>query len=103
MTSSTIEHRPALARSVQVTAAALVVDLADGRSIAVPLTWYPRLADGTPAERNHWRLVGRGEGIHWPDLDEDIRVEHLLAGAPSGESERSFARWQASRRGKSSA
>jgi hypothetical protein len=73
------------------------VDLADGRSIAVPIAWYPRLAHGTPAERANWRLIGRGEGIHWPDLDEDISVENLLAGSRSGESQTSFKRWLASR------
>ncbi|MFY7921002.1 MAG: DUF2442 domain-containing protein, partial [Gemmatimonas sp.] len=72
-------------------------DLADGRSIAVPLAWYPRLAHGTPAERSNWRLIGRGEGVHWPDLDEDISVENLLSGARSGESQRSFKEWIAAR------
>jgi hypothetical protein len=71
----------------------LTVDLVDGRTISVPLGWYPRLCHGKPAERNHWRLIGRGEGIHWPDLDEDISVANLLAGQPSGESQRSFQRW----------
>ena len=74
MTSSPIEHRPAVATSVHVTADTLTVGLADGRSIAVPLAWYPRLGAATPAERNQWRLIGRGEGIHWPDLDEDVSV-----------------------------
>jgi hypothetical protein len=64
-----------------------------GHTISVPLGWYPRLLHGTPGERNHWRLIGGGEGIHWPDLDEDISVENLLAGKPSGESQRSFKRW----------
>jgi len=63
----------------------------------VPLAWYPRLLHGTPAERDRWRLIGRGEGIHWPELDDDISVEGLLAGRPSGESQRSFARWLAGR------
>ncbi len=93
MTSSPIEHRPAVATSVQVTADTLTVGLADGRSIAVPLAWYPRLSAATAAERNHWRLIGRGEGIHWPDLDEDVSVENLLAGTRSGEREGSFKRW----------
>jgi hypothetical protein len=74
-----------------------MVDLADGRSIAVPLAWYPRLAAATDAERNSWRFIGRGEGIHWPDLDEDVSVENLLSGAQSGESRRSFTHWLASR------
>jgi hypothetical protein len=54
------------------------IDLADGRSISAPLAWYPRLDHGTAAERANWRLIGRGEGVHWPDLDEDISVDNLL-------------------------
>ncbi len=97
MTTSPIDHWPAFAQTVQVTVDTLTVDLADGRSISVPLAWYPRLAHGTPAERTNWRLIGRGEGVHWPDLDEDISVENLLSGARSGESQRSFKRWIAAR------
>jgi hypothetical protein len=78
---------------VRVVDDALSVDLVDGRTISVPLAWYPRLAHGTPDERNRWRLIGEGEGIHWPDLDEDISVEGLLAGRPSGESDASLRRW----------
>ncbi len=96
MTTSPIEHWPALAQAVQVTVDTLI-DLSDGRSIAVPLAWYPRLAHGTAAERENWRLVGRGEGIHWADLDEDISVENLLNGAPSGESQRSLRQWLVAR------
>jgi len=97
MTTSPIDHWPAVAQAVQVTVDTLTVDLADGRSISVPLAWYPRLAHGTPTERSNWRLIGRGEGIHWPDLDEDISVENLLQGARSGESQRSFKQWIAAR------
>lgn len=97
MTSLPIEHWPPLAQHVTLTDDALVVELVDGRTILVPLAWYPRLVHGTVAERAHWRLIGRGEGIHWPDLDEDISVENLLAGAGSGESQRSFRRWLESR------
>lgn len=97
MTTSPIEHWPAFAQAVHVTVDTLTVDLADGRSISVPLAWYPRLAHGTPAERTNWRLIGRGEGVHWPDLDEDISVENLLSGARSGESQRSFKQWIAAR------
>ena len=98
MTTSPIERWPApVAQAVQLSADTLTVDLSDGRSIAVPLEWYPRLANSTMAERSNWRLIGRGEGIHWPDLDEDISVENLLAGARSGESQRSFKRWLESR------
>ncbi len=83
----------ALARSVRVTGSNLEIDLTDGRTITVPVSWYPRLLHASAAERENWRLIGNGEGIHWPDLDEDIRVESVLAGRRSGESEASFARW----------
>ena len=76
----------------------LTAELADGRTISVPLVWYPRLAYANVAERNNWRLIGGGQGIRWPDLDEDISVESLLAGRPSGESQASFKRWLESRR-----
>jgi hypothetical protein len=82
-----------LAQSVTVIDDALAVDLADARTITAPLAWFPRLAHGEPAERNHWRLIARGQGIHWPDLDEDISVESLLAGRASGESQQSLRRW----------
>ena len=78
---------------VVITEDALIVDLSDGRTISVPLAWYPRLWHGTPAERDNWRLIGQGEGIHWPDLDEDVSVENLLQGTPSGESQSSLKRW----------
>jgi hypothetical protein len=80
-----------------VTDDALVVDLADSRTVSVPLAWFPRLVHGSPAERANWRFIGRGQGVHWPDLDEDISVENLLAGQPSGESQQSFNRWLESR------
>ena len=76
-----------------ITEDALIVDLSDGRTISVPLAWYPRLWHGTPDERDNWRLIGQGEGIHWPDLDEDVSVENLLQGKPSGESQSSLKRW----------
>jgi len=81
------------AQNVQVTDDALIVDLSDGRTVSVPLAWFPRLLHGTPEERNKWRLIGEGEGIHWPDLDEDISVENLILGKPSGESQKSFKKW----------
>ena len=90
---SPIAIREARAQRVSLTDAALVVDLVDGRTITVPVTWYPRLAHGSSADRAHWRLIGEGEGIHWPDLDEDISVEGLLAGRRSGESQASLRRW----------
>ena len=81
------------AQNVVVTESTLGVDLNDGRSISVPLAWYPRLLHGTPDERNNWRWIGDREGIHWPDLDEDISVENLLIGCASGESQDSFRQW----------
>jgi hypothetical protein len=86
-----------VATNVVVTDDVLTVDLSDARTISVPLAWYPRLVRGTPDERAKWRLIGRGEGIHWPQLDEDISVEGLIAGRPSGESQASVARWIATR------
>lgn len=82
----------------KITDADLRVELTDGRVISVPLTWYPRLLHGSPAERGHWRLIGAGEGIHWPELDEDVSVENLVLGQPSGESQRSLERWLEARR-----
>lgn len=88
-----------VAQSVSVTADDLIISLTDGRSLSVPLTWYPRLQHGTREERNRWRLIGGGAGIHWPDLDEDISVAGLVAGRTSGESARSFERWLKARKG----
>jgi Protein of unknown function (DUF2442) len=78
---------------VSVTGELLHVDLSDGRRLAVPTAWYPRLAHGTARERGHWRLIGQGVGIHWPDVDEDVSVEGLLAGRRSAETRQSFKRW----------
>jgi|ERR1044072_5745682 hypothetical protein len=75
----------------------LTVELNDGRTISAPLAWYPRLLHGTAEERNNWRLIGNAEGIHWPDLDEDISIENLLLGKPAGESQDSFTKWLATR------
>ena len=80
-------------RDVALTEDELSVGLMDGRTIIVPLAWYPRRMHGTPDERNNWRWIGDREGIHWPDLDEDISVENLLLGQPSGESQDSFRIW----------
>ena len=76
---------------------ALAVDLKDGRTLSVPIGWYPRLAHRSMEERSHWRLIGEGEGIHWIDLDEDISVESILAGRPSDESQSSLSQWLAQR------
>lgn len=88
----------ATAEGVRITDQSLTVELSDGRSVSVPLTWYPRLAHGRPAERRRWEIIGAGIGIHWPDLDEDISVEALLLGERSGESAESLRRWRTSRR-----
>ena len=87
----------ARAQSVSVTEDTLAVDLNDGRTISVPLAWYPRLAHGTQVERDNWRIEGARWGIHWPDLDEDISVKGLLIGNPSMESGESFKRWLGNR------
>lgn len=93
MNTSAIEIEIPKAENVKVTRDTLTVDLSDGRTIAAPLEWFPRLLKATPEERNNWRLIGRGHGIHWEDIDEDISVEGLLAGKPSGESQASFKKW----------
>lgn len=93
MSTLATEIRAARAQDVTVTNDALLVDLVDGRTVTAPLLWFPRLLHGTSRERNRWRLIGQGEGIHWPHLDEDISVEGLLAGRPSGESQKSLRRW----------
>jgi hypothetical protein len=71
----------------------MAVDLQDGRTISVPLDWYPRLSHGSSAERSNWELIGDGEGIHWPDLDEDISIKAILDGIPSQESPESLKQW----------
>jgi hypothetical protein len=78
---------------LQITDESLIVDLNDGRTISVPLTWYPRLLNAKPSERANWRFIGKGQGIHWDDLDEDISVESLLEGRPSAESQASLKKW----------
>jgi hypothetical protein len=80
-----------------ITEGKLFVDLEDGRSLLIPLTWYPRLLHGTVAERQNWQLLGDGYAIEWPDLDEHIGIEGLLAGRSSRESQKSLDRWLASR------
>ena len=95
MTSSALE--PVAAVRVRVTDDELAVELADGRAVSVPLGWYPRLVHATPEERAGWQLVGGGFGIHWPEVDEDVSVESLLAGRPSGERQESLQRWLAGR------
>lgn len=97
MSTSSVAMEMAAAKNVRVTDRTLVVELRDGRVVSVPLAWYPRLAEGSRGERRRWELLGRGIGIHWPDLDEDISVEGLLQGLPSGESATSLKTWRAMR------
>ncbi len=97
MPTSTVEIEVPNAEQLSVTEETLSVDLSDGRTISVPLAWFPRLVYASPEERTHWRLVGKGQGIHWEDIDEDISVEGLLAGRPSGESQSSLKKWLAGR------
>jgi hypothetical protein len=89
----TVTVTPVRIANVIITDDTLSVDLEDGRTISVPIGWYPRLAYGTPAERANFQISGAGYGIHWPDLDEDIGVEGLLLGKKSTESQGSFERW----------
>lgn len=93
MTSSTVDTQHVRVTTLLVTADLLTVDLSDGRTISAPLSWYPRLCHGTSEEREDWRLIGGGRGIHWPRLDEDISVENLVLGKPSAESQASLKRW----------
>ena len=97
MSISVIEIETPRAETVIVTKDTLSVDLNDGRTISFPLEWFPRLLHARPSERNNWRLIGRGHGIHWKEIDEDISVEGLLAGRPSGESQESFKKWLSQR------
>lgn len=97
MSTSKIDVSELKAQQVAVTAEALTVDLVDGRTLSVPLGWYPRLLHASSQERKNWQFIGGGEGIHWLDLDEDISVENLWSGKPSGESQESFKQWLASR------
>lgn len=98
MTTLILETEP-IASFVSVTDDKLIVDLADGRSISVPLVWYPRLIHASPVERQNWQLLGDGYAIEWTDIDEHIGIEGLLAGRRSGESQKSFERWLSTRNG----
>ncbi|MBI5141081.1 MAG: DUF2442 domain-containing protein [Nitrospirae bacterium] len=97
MSTLVLETEP-IAVGVTVTDDDLSIDLSDGRRIVVPLAWYPRLLHASGTERRHWQLLGDGYAIEWPDLDEHIGMEGLLAGRPSGESPQSLNSWLASRR-----
>ena len=96
--STLVTERDSFAESAHFSEDSLIVRLDDGRALSVPLAWYPRLLWGTKAERENYELIGEGEGIHWPELDEDISVEGLLAGKRSAESAASLAKWKEKRR-----
>jgi hypothetical protein len=91
--STLVTEQDIFAESVQFSDDSLTVRLDDGRALSVPLAWYPRLLYGTKAERENYELIGEGEGIHWPELDEDLSVDGLLAGRRSAESAASLAKW----------
>jgi hypothetical protein len=93
MSSLAVEVQGPRAKSLKVSDEAVTVDLVDGRTIVVPLAWFPRLWNGTPQERSHFEIFGDGAYIHWPDLDEDLTVAGLLAGQRSGESPQSLKKW----------
>lgn len=99
MTSSTVDVQHVRVTTVAVTDDLLTAGLSDGRTISAPLSWYPRLCHGTSEERDDWRLIGSGRGIHWPRLDEDISVENIVFGKPSAESQASLKRWLENRNG----
>ena len=96
--STLVTDRDVFALSVRFSEDSMTALLDDGRMLSVPLAWYPRLLDGSQEERGRFELIGNGEGIHWPDLDEDISVEGLLAGRRSAESAASLTKWKQSRR-----
>ena len=97
MSTSTIEVPLPRLGEITISGESLAAELSDGRTISVPLDWYPRLVHATPRERDNWHLIGGGEGVRWPDIDEDISVAGLLAGRPSGEGRRSLNRWREAR------
>ena len=94
---SIVESSEPRIREVKVTSDAIIAYLMDGRVLSVPLAWSWRLSEATPRQRARFRLIGDGQGVHWPDIDEDISVENLLAGRPSGESQASLKKWLQSR------
>lgn len=97
MNTLVVDLQRARAQSVQVTEDTLIVELRDGRTISVPLAWYPRLWYGSQKERANFEIIGDGEYIHWPDLDEDLSVSGILAGRRSREKPESLKKWLASR------
>jgi hypothetical protein len=101
MNISAVEIEIPYAVGLHVSEDTLSVDLSDGRTISVPLGWYPRLEHASPEEVANWRFIGKGQGVHWEDLDEDISVEGLLAGTVSGETQASFKKWLEGRKSRS--
>lgn len=97
MSTSVNEMSKPVATAVDVTDDTISVELSDGRSISVPLSWYPRLEHATSKERKNWKLLGSGSGIHWPEVDEDVSVASIVAGKPSNESQASLRKWLDSR------
>ena len=97
MTTSATDLVVPAATAVSIDDDTVVIELADGRTISAPLAWYPRLLHATQAERASACLIGRGTGIHWPDVEEDISVESVVRGKPSMESAVSLKRWMSSR------
>ena len=97
MSSLAMQIEAPIATNVMLTDDTLTVDLNDGRTISVPIEWFPRLVHATAEERKSWRLIAGGEGIHWEAIDEDVSTTALLAGIPSGESQKSLRRWLSER------
>jgi hypothetical protein len=98
MNSLTLEIEELRAVNVSLTEEALTLDLNDGRTVIVPLIWYPRLWHGTATERNNFEIIGDGTIIHWPELDEDLSIADIAAGRRSGESQKSLKKWLEQRR-----
>lgn len=97
MSILTIEIEIPKALDIEINSDSLTVNLSDGRTIVVPTSWFPRLSYSTQTERDNWQLIGDGQGIHWPGMDEDISVEGLIAGKPSSESQKSLKKWLSDR------
>ena len=101
--SSALASNDPRIQDVRVTADEIVAHLADGRVISVPLAWSWRLSEATPAQRANWRLIGSGQEVHWPDVDEDLSVEGMLKGVPAHRPAQAAAAWRKGGHGKPSA
>lgn len=97
MSTLTIDYESVKATNVRLSEDTITVDLEDGRTVSAPLAWYPRLMYANKKEKDNWRFIGNGYGIHWEDIDEDISIDNLLMGKASGESQQSFKKWLESR------